>query len=560
MKTFFVALVMLVGAGAWGTSAAQPGEEVVVVYNSRVPESKEIAEHYAQCRQVPASQVIGFALTTSENISRREFHDALQQPLAKALDSKKLWRIGRVSLPATTNHPARVEKRVVESKIRYAVLCYGVPLRILADHELKEEGQEEMQVELRRNEAAVDSELALLPLIEQNLRLTGPLGSPVYTTTNAAMLHPTNGVLLVARLDGPTPAVARGLVDKALEAETNGLWGRAYFDVRNITDPGFKEGDDWIRGAADICRRLGFETIVDENPTTFPPGFPMSQLAIYIGWYDGNVSGPFTLPTVEFMPGAFAYHLHSASAATLRSTNQYWVGPLLAKGATCTMGCVAEPYLAGTPNMGVFTVRLVLHGFTFGEAAYASQPVLSWQTTVVGDPLYRPFGKNAERLHVELMVRHSPYLQWSYLRLLNLNLVVGKPLASMVTLLEQLDLTKTSPVLTEKLGDLYAALGKPSSAVYEYNRALELNPTPQQRLRLLLTLGEKLPSLNRAPDAIASYQKLLEQFPHYPDKLGIYKKLFPLAVKLGKQSDADKYQEEINRLSPPPPKSPPPKS
>jgi uncharacterized protein (TIGR03790 family) len=554
MKTGFVSLVILFCAGILRSGAAQPGDEVIVVYNTRLPESKALADYYAERRQVPATQVIGFALTTNQDISRREFHDSLQQPLAKALDTRKLWRIARCSVPATTNHPARVERRVVESKIRYAVLCYGVPLRIQANPELKEEGEQDVQMELRRNEAAVDSELALLPLIEQNLRLTGPLGSAVYTTTNEAMLHPTNCVLLVARLDGPTPAIARGLVDKALEAETNGLWGRAYFDVRNITEVGFKEGDDWIRGAADICRRLGFETVVDENPGTFPAGFPMSQIAIYIGWYDANVSGPFTLPTVEFMPGAFAYHLHSWSAATLRSTNQYWVGPLLAKGATCTMGCVYEPYLAGTPNMGVFAVRLVLHGFTFGEAAYAAQPVLSWQTTVVGDPLYRPFGKNAERLHIELMARHSKYLQWSYLRLLNLNLAAGKPLANMVPLLEQLDLTKTSAVLTEKLGDLYAGLGKPSSAIYEYSRALELDPTPQQRLRLLLTLGEKLPSLNRAPEAYAMYQKLLEQFPQYPDKLAIYKKLLPLAVKLNKQADADKYQEEITRLSPPPPK------
>ena len=28
---------------------------------------------------------------------------------------------------------------------------------------------------------------------------------------------------------------------------------------------------------------------------------------------------------------------------------------------------------------------------TFGDAAYYAEPVLSWQTTFVGDPLYRPF-------------------------------------------------------------------------------------------------------------------------------------------------------------------------
>ena len=407
MNRVLIALLMLACSAAHSLRATQPGDEVVVVYNTRLPESKGVADYYAQRRQVPASHIIGFALSTNEDVSRREFRDTLQRPLAEALEARKLWRIAPCSAPATTNHPARVEPKVVESRIRYAVLCYGVPLRIAADPELKEEGAQNLRPELQRNEAAVDSELALLPLLKQNLPLAGPLRNSVYTTTNLAMLHPTNGVLLVTRLDGPTAAIARGLVDKALEAETNGLWGRAYFDLRNTTEPGLKQGDDWIRGASEICRHLGFETVVDENPSTFPIGFPMSQIAIYIGWYDSDVSGPFTEPTVEFMPGAFAYHLHSTSAASLRTTNQYWVGPLLAKGAAISMGCVYEPYLGGTPDMAVFTARLVFFGFTFGQAAYAAQPVLSWQTTVVGDPLYRPFGQNADRLHRDLEVRHS---------------------------------------------------------------------------------------------------------------------------------------------------------
>src|SRR5207247_11155568 len=66
---------------------------------------------------------------------------------------------------------------------------------------------------------------------------------PIY----AASLHPTNGILMVTRLDGPTAAIARGLVDKAIQAETDGLWGRAYFDVRGLTNGSYKLGDDWIR-------------------------------------------------------------------------------------------------------------------------------------------------------------------------------------------------------------------------------------------------------------------------------------------------------------------------
>jgi uncharacterized protein (TIGR03790 family) len=519
-----------------------------------MPDSKGVADYYAQRRQVPPKQVLGFPLSTNEDISRKEFRQSLEEPLAKALESGKFWRIGSRSVPGTTNQPARKEKVVVESRIRYVLLCYGVPLRIASDPELKEPGEQDVRVEFRRNEAAVDSELALLPQIDPKPPLAGPLRNPVYAATNTASFNPTNGVLMVTRLDGPTAAIARGLVDKALEAESNGLWGRAYFDLRNTTDPGFKQGDDWIRNAAEITHRLGFETVVDENPGTFSVGFPMSQIGLYIGWYDPDASGPFTLPTVEFMPGAFAYHLHSTSAETLRSTTLHWVGPLLAKGATTSMGCVYEPYLGGTPEVAIFVARLIFFGFTFGESAYACQPVLSWQTTVVGDPLYRPFGKNADQLHRELAVKHSKLLEWSYLRLANLNLAMGKPLANIVDLLERLELTKTSAVLTEKLGDMYSAQGKPSSAIHEYEQALELDPSPEQRIRLRLTLGERLVAQDRAAESYAQYERLLKESPKYPDKLGVYKKLLPLAEKLGKKAEAEACQAEIARLTPPPPK------
>jgi uncharacterized protein (TIGR03790 family) len=527
-------------------SAASPGTQVIVIYNSRVPESKAVADYYAEKRQVPSEQIFGFGLTTNTDMSRAEFRDELQKPLAKLLEARKLWRVAAHILPATTNHAGKVEDWPVESKIRYAVLCYGMPIRINPEPDLVEKGTENLRPEMRRNEAAVDSELALLPLLPEKLPLAGPLRSPVYAETNVARLHPTNGVLMVTRLDGPCADIARGLVDKALQAERDGLWGRAYIDLRNTTEPGFKLGDDWLRNAGEICHRLGFETVVDENPGTFPPGFPMSQIAIYLGWYSENVCGPLAQPAVEFMPGAFAYHLHSYSADNLRTTNRNWVGPFLARGVTATMGCVFEPYLAGTPDMAVFVSRFIYAGFTFGEAAYACQQVLSWQTTVVGDPLYRPFGVNPEEQQVDLQRRHSPLLAWSYLRLLNVNLAAGKPPSQAIALLENLDVMKNSAVLSEKLGDLYASQGKPASAVYAYEAALKLDPSPQQRLRLLLSLGEKLVEQEKPEAAYESYQKLLEQFPDYPDKISIYKKLLPLALKLNKTADAEKYRALLN--------------
>jgi tetratricopeptide (TPR) repeat protein len=350
-------------------------------------------------------------------------------------------------------------------------------------------------------------------------------------------------------LDGPSADIARGLVDKAMEAETNGLWGRAYVDLRNSADTNYALGDQWLRGAAEICEHLGFETEVDKNGGTFPAEFPMSQIAFYAGWYDGTVSGPFTRAQVEFMPGAFAYHLHSFSAANLRSASQNWVGPLLAKGATATMGCVAEPYLGGTPDITVFAGRFLFNGFTFGEAAYASQAVLSWQTTVVGDPLYRPFGKPAQELHEELAARHSDLLDWSFLRLVNLNLARGLPAAKMALFIESIPLAKESAILTEKLANLYSEIGKPSSAIEMLERALELKPSPEQKIRIRLALGEKLITADRAQDAVEDYAKIVAENPDYPAKAEIYGKLKSLAKKLGRDEAAEAYERQIQELS-----------
>ena len=529
MKIFLSLVGVLISL--WNSIAATPGDEVVVIYNSRVPESKALAEFYASKRNVPQEQIIGLHMTNGEEMSREEFRNELQRPLAKKLEDLNLWRTGRGELPGTNGTRVRVTRKVVESKIRYVVLCYGVPMKIRKDTTLTEAEEATMRPELRRNEASVDSELACLPLTYSGYTLAGPLVNNFYSTTNASLLHPTNGVLIVARLDGPTPAIARGLVEKALQAEAEGLWGRAYFDLRNIADPNYKVGDDWIRNASQVAQLVGFDTIMDEGGDTFPGSFPLSQVAIYMGWYRENVSGPFVLPKVEFMPGAFAYHLHSFSASSVRITNHNWVGPLLAKGVTCTMGTVDEPYLTGTPDVGAFAGRWMYFGFTFGEAACASQGILSWQTTVVGDPLYRPFAKNVQECHQSLVASKSKLVEWSTIRLANLSRNQGMGAAELAAILEDTALTKDSAVLTEKLADLHAAQGKPASALAAYERALTLDATPQQRIRVRLTLGEKYVAAKNDELARRNYEKLLEENPDYTDAIGIRRKITALTPK-----------------------------
>jgi hypothetical protein len=111
---------------------------------------------------------------------------------------------------------------------------------------------------------------------------------------------------------------------------------------------------------------------------------------LYLGWHQPNMGGPFSLPGFRFPPGAIALHIHSFSAWTMRSSRAGWCGPLVAGGVAATVGNVYEPYLEflHRPDM---LLRALARGKTLGEAAYYALPVLSWQSVVIGDPLYRPF-------------------------------------------------------------------------------------------------------------------------------------------------------------------------
>jgi uncharacterized protein (TIGR03790 family) len=540
-------------------AAANPGAEVVVVYNSRLPESKQVADYYATRRQVPTNQVFGLELPVTETMTRTEFLDQLQKPLLKKLLDEKLFAFG----PATNKFPNAkpsdpMFRRLIAAKIRYAALCYGVPVKILKDPTLVEEGTDKLRPEMQRNEAAVDSQLVLLPSIEQKPPWAGPVSNPFYGVTNAAFFHPTNGFLIVTRLDGPSPAIARGLVDKALEAETNGLWGRAYIDSRGFTNGDYKQGDDWMRAFAELARRLGFETVLDEKPETFSAGYPMSDIALYAGWYDAQASGPFARPTVDFRPGAFAYHLYSFGAQTIRTSNATWVASLLQKGATCTLGATEEPYLGGTPDISVFLSRWIFQ-FTFGEAAWASQSGLSWQTTVIGDPLYRPFGRQPGELHFDLEKRQRKEAEWSHLMVVNRNVVLGTKPNDLIGYLESIPNYRQSAVLNEKVGDLYAAQRKLSDSIDTYEAALKRGPTQPQKLRLMLTLMRGRALVGPDDVAVDWYQKFLKEFPDYPDLLAIYQELQSVAKRAGKKEVLELCEKEIRRLSPPPATNAPPK-
>ncbi len=508
---------------------AEDGSSVVVIYNSLVPDSREIATYYSKLRNVPSNQLFGFELPAEETITRKDFQLKLEVPLLKKLFETRLFE-------SYTNQSGKVILPPLKSKIRYAVLCYGVPVKILEDVNIVEKEIDYLPPALRRNEASVDSELSCLPRGPFTYKLAGPLINHVYMTTNTAFIHPTNGILIVTRIDAPTPKIAMLLIDKALEAEKNGLWGRAYFDMRGITNGALAEGDKWFAEAASWCARLGFETVVDKNPETFSQDMPLSHIAIYAGWYDENISGPFLQSNVEFMPGAFAYHLHSFSSQKLRTTTERWVGPLLAKGVTITMGSVNEPGLGGTPNIAVFLVNFLLNGFTFGEAFMSSQHSISWQNIAVGDPLYQPFRKNLEQWQKELEQSNSRNLEWVILRWANINLAAGRSPISVIEYIEkQKSIVRKSSVLLEKLGDLYLSEKKYDDALSYYELALKNECSLNQRIRVALSYVDLLVSMGREKKALEFLKRLQSEYPKCLENKTLIERLQSLTKKVSDQ-------------------------
>lgn len=530
------------------------GEEVVVIYNKAGgADSIFVAQHYGMMRNVPDRQLIGLSLPRKETMTRAEFDRQLREPLVRELVERELVQFHGEIVPAQEGRPGRVVKRVLDARIRYLVLCYGVPLRIARDDNLASPGQENLPQQMQRNEAAVDSELAYLAQIEGGLPVAGPNRNPQHGATDASLLHPRHGVFMVARLDGPTADIATRLVDKAVQAERDGLWGRAWFDLRGINSGGYKVGDDWIRAASQVAKRTGFETVVDEAGEVFPDGFPMPQVALYAGWYAGSATGPFRADDVEFMPGSIAYHLHSFSARTVRNRTAAWVGPFLDRGVTATFGCVYEPYLGATANVGVLYERLFESGFTFGEAIYAAQNTLSWQTTVVGDPLYRPTLRSFDEHKARLAGSQVEAEEWVIVQDLNRRLTDGLDPKSAGAELERQPLAKRSAILQQKLSELHVGLGQQAEAIIACQLALDGRPSPEQEAHLQLALARLYTAADRKKEAVKAYEQFFEEHPKRPGLLAIYQEALPVAQAAGRDRSAEAFAREIERLTPPPP-------
>ena len=390
-------------------------EELLIVANRAVPASVDLARYYMMKRNIPSGNLLLIKTTDSEQIGRHDYDQQITRPVREFL---------------TKNDPE-------EKRFKCIVLMYGVPLRVSpppltevdsrrlrelqtvlnenTEHEKTSDKKrsgvvkapEDKWADLKRDirrlartdwVAAVDSELALVR--EKPYNLEGWLPNRYFVAFHDKKIeNMPQRVMLVSRLDGPSPAVVRRIIDDSIYTDTLGLTGKAYFDARwsekTLTAKdkklsAYEMYDLAIHNTARIVRESRkLPVVLDERPDLFGPG-KAPDAALYCGWYSlGKYVDAFT-----WARGAVAFHVASAECTTLKKPGStVWSKVMLEKGVAATVGPVAEPYLQSFPVPEVFFACLLDGRRALAECYGLANPFWSWQQVLIGDPLYRPFRK-----------------------------------------------------------------------------------------------------------------------------------------------------------------------
>ena len=232
-------------------------------------------------------------------------------------------------------------------------------------------------------DATVDSELALLWW--GKYKLSGPMKNLLHWRMAKIIKGKKVPVtLMTGRIDGPTRADARRMIDSSLVAQRTALAGRCYIDAGGK----YPKYDVHLSKLHAFMREnTNLESVLDQKKTLFQPG-ACPRAALYVGWY----SLRRYVPAFQWVPGAVGWHVASFEAADLRNpkTNQ-WCAKMIQGGLAATIGAIDEPGLHAFPLPEEFVPLLLTGKYTVAECYWRTAPLASWRLTLIADPLYNPF-------------------------------------------------------------------------------------------------------------------------------------------------------------------------
>ena len=343
-------------------------ERVLVVYNSSASDSRTVAKYYSAQRKIPEINTCKISVNSDEVIKQDEFERHVKAPIRKCLDI-----VGR-------------------RNILYIVFSYRTPyLLTIGDRnysldQFVSDIWDEYSPARPGNETgphgyfaeAQSQGNAYVPYVPLATYRDQPKASTIYS---------------VWRLDAASADLAKGLVDKAIFAETHGLSGKACFDRQSgsmdlMPDYDYAAGEWDIHQAAVFAKEAGFAVTEDDQKAEFgtaPAPMRCEGAVLYAGWYSLNHYND----AFSWNPGAIGIHIDSASAANPRGGTN-WSANAVLKGITVTSGAVAEPYVSALPHPDQLFLYL-FQGANVGDALLRSTLWLKWMIVNIGDPLYRPF-------------------------------------------------------------------------------------------------------------------------------------------------------------------------
>jgi uncharacterized protein (TIGR03790 family) len=387
----------LVGPVAWG--AISP-DNVLVLYNAAWSDGAHsggyVADYYASQRGVPSSNVIGLTgLGTGEEISAADYLNVIWPQVESALATRNISTI-----VTTKGLPLRIRNDTPNPAAPSGQYTYndaaGIQRTLYSD---TWKTYSSLESELTRvNTIGTRSgpdwlNTALLQMGDQtymDLSVPNPAANPYYRKT-AAFNHSNpamGGMYLTSRLDGFTVADVTSSIDKAKKAFMMPTSSYIVMD----DDPN-----------ADVDRMPQLKNVLVSNnqkyvydntadPVTTAPGLVMGYVSH--GTHGGGLNP-------GYIPNQLSFTLtNGAVFSTFESFNGYsfeqggnhagqgLVAEWIAKGGTAGIGNVEEP-MNGSDNVAnedqMF--KMLLNGYTWGEAAWSSLRQLSYVNTVVGDPL-----------------------------------------------------------------------------------------------------------------------------------------------------------------------------
>jgi len=278
-------------------------ERVMVVYNAAGDDSHRVAKYYMEKRNIPKANIC--KIDTEENVMAdgKRFEPEIKKPLRACLE-----KLGK-------------------QQILYIVFAYQSPYTVSIDGH--SEAIDQLVADIWDEYAgpwALGREMGDQPYFGK-AESQGNVYEPFVPFEKYRQQPTAKTIYSVWRIDGTTAEVAKGLVDKALYAESHGLKGKACFDIRgpieSYVDNGYGAGEWDIYRASQMAKAAGFDITLDDKPTEFgtaPSQLRCENAALYAGWYSMSYNNAFS-----WAPGAtgklvwhFAEHFgrwrHSPSA------------------------------------------------------------------------------------------------------------------------------------------------------------------------------------------------------------------------------------------------------